>query len=229
MYKHILNNIFKAASCLCFCLLTVSANAASFDMDEYKNILKQAPGLNPEVLELALTANECVKSKGLNKKNKLTILDYSLPSTKKRFWVLDLNKDKVIYSICAAHGRNSGNNFTFTFSNKPQSLSSSIGVFITGDTYFGSHGLSLELFGQEEGFNSNAHKRRVVVHAASYVSEQFVRDHGRIGRSWGCPALNPKFAKPVIQEIKNGTVLFSYYPEKKWLKQSKYLNCKKSK
>ncbi|NQY41796.1 MAG: murein L,D-transpeptidase catalytic domain family protein [Legionellales bacterium] len=198
---------------------------ASYDVSEYKNILKQAPGLSPKVLELALTANECVKKKGLNKKNKLTILDYSKPSTEKRFWVLDLNKDKVIYSICAAHGRNSGNNFTFTFSNKPQSLQSSIGVFITGDTYYGKHGLSLELFGQEDGINSNAHKRRVVIHAANYVSESFAREHGRIGRSWGCPALNPKYTKPVIKEIKDGTVLFSYYPDQKWLNSSKYLNC----
>ncbi len=209
-----------------FAILLPLGSFASYDVTEYKNILKQAPGLSPKVLELALTANECIKKKGLNKKNKLTILDYSLPSTKKRFWVLDLDKDKVIYSICASHGRNSGNNFTFTFSNKPQSLQSSIGVFVTGDTYFGKHGLSLELFGQEEGFNSNAHQRRVVVHAANYVTESFAREHGRIGRSWGCPALNPKFATPVIKEIKNGTVMFSYYPNEKWLKESKYLNCK---
>ena len=222
-------NILKSLS-ICIWLLfgTISFNAvAGYDVSEYKNILKQAPGLTQEVLQMALTANECVKSKGLNKKNKLTILDYSLPSTKKMFWVLDLNKDKVIYSICAAHGRNSGNNFTFTFSNKTMSLQSSIGVFITGDTYFGKHGLSLELFGQEEGFNSNAHKRRAVIHVASYVTENFARDHGRIGRSWGCPALHPKFAKPVINEISNGTVLFSYFPNKAWLQKSEYLHCDK--
>ncbi len=220
------SNIVKAILIMTLSLLTCNSQAF-FNKTEFKNIKKQAPGISDKVLELALSANECAKKKGYNKKNILTILDYSLPSTKKRFWVLDLDKDKVVYSICAAHGRNSGANFTFSFSNKNRSLQSSIGVFVTGDTYIGKHGLSLELFGQEPGFNSNAHSRRVVIHAASYVTEQFARDHGRIGRSWGCPALNPKFAKPVIKEIRNGTVLFSYYPDKKWLNESKYLNCSK--
>ena len=158
----------------CLFVAILSANVfASYDIQQYKNIMKDAKGLNPDVLRLALEANECIKKKGKNKQNKLTILDYSRPSTEKRFWVLDLNKDKVIYSICAAHGKNSGGNFAFTFSNINQSLTSSIGVFLTGDTYYGKHGLSLELFGQEEGFNSNAYQRRVVVHAASYVSEKY--------------------------------------------------------
>lgn len=205
------------------CGLLLSYLACTSATKQQNVILSQANNLQPQILKLALQANQYVRQQGLNKKNILTILDYSLPSTKQRFWVIDLNTNKVVYSICAAHGRNSGDNLPMNFSNIPNSLQSNLGVLITGDSYYGKHGLSLELFGQEPGFNSNAYSRRIVIHAAEYVSEQYIQKYGRVGRSWGCPALNPKYINKVINIIKNGTTVFFYYPEKQWLTKSKFL------
>ena len=185
--------------------------------------LYQKAGIDPKVFELALKAHQKAYREGLTKSKMLTVIDYSKPSTEKRFWVVDLNTDKVVFHTHVAHGSGSGGNLARAFSNKPGSYQSSIGAFVTGDTYRGRHGTSLNLIGLEKGINNNAYNRRIVIHAANYVSEQFIKQHGRLGRSWGCPALSNHLAQPIINTIKNGVLLFAYFPEPYWLKYSSYV------
>lgn len=190
-----------------------------------QEILSHAKLLKPSVLKLALQAYDCAVKKGIEKKPILTIIDYSLPSSERRMWVIDLKNNTVPFYTLVAHGKRSGENMTTHLSNVPESKESSIGVFKTGYTYTGKHGRSLTLFGQEKGFNDHAFARHIVVHGARYVSDDFAKHFGRLGRSWGCPALSKAVVQPIINEIKNGTMLFSYYPQHKWLKNSKFLHC----
>lgn len=180
-------------------------------------------GINPKVLQMALKAHSRAQSLGLAQKKLVTIIDYSIPSTKPRLWVIDPALNKVIFHTHVAHGTNTGDNHARHFSDIPGSLQSSIGVFVTGKTYHGKHGLSLTLHGLERGINGNAEKRRIVVHAADYVNPYIIEKKGRLGRSWGCPALDHKVAKPIIHTIKEGSLIFAYYPDEKWLKRSQFL------
>ncbi|PTN07865.1 L,D-transpeptidase-like protein [Mangrovibacterium marinum] len=145
-----------------------------------------------------------------NNKKVLTIIDYSRPSTEKRLFVLDLSQNKVLFESLVAHGKNSGMDYATQFSNKPQSLKSSPGFYATAETYQGKHGYSLRLDGLEKGVNDHARQRAIVMHSAAYVSEQFIQSTGRLGRSWGCPALPDKLNKDIIDCIKNGTCLYIY-------------------
>ena len=140
-------------------------------------------------------------------------------------WVLDLQKKRILFNSLVAHGKYSGN-FVYAnnFSNADGSLASSLGLFITGETYDGHNGYTLKIKGLERGFNDRAEDRHVVIHGAWYVSEALAKERGSIGRSWGCPALEQKKAGPIINTIKDGTLVFAYYPERSWLKGSKYLN-----
>ena len=177
------------------------------------------PGLNPRVFDLALTAYNKLYQSGYDHQQILTIVDYSKPSTDQRMWVINLNTMQVVAHTLVAHGMGSGGNVPDKFSNASHTHESSLGVFLTENTYQGKHGYSLRLDGLEPGINSNALSRDIVVHSAPYVSESFAKAHGRLGRSWGCLALNPKVANNVIQHIKGGTVVFAYYPNKQWLSQ----------
>ncbi|WP_054412969.1 murein L,D-transpeptidase catalytic domain family protein [Hymenobacter sp. DG25A] len=143
----------------------------------------------------------------------LTIIDFSRPSSQKRLWVIDLEHNRLLHHTLVAHGKNTGENMARTFSNRPGSEMSSVGFFITGPTYTGKHGLSLKLRGMDAAYNSNVTDRAVVVHGADYVSEQFVRQHGRLGRSQGCPALPANQSSAIIQDIKRGTVIYAHAPE----------------
>ncbi len=158
------------------------------------------------------------------KDNLITIIDYSLPSTKERFFVIDLLEKNVLFQSLVAHGRNTGANIAKRFSNIPESKQSSLGFFLTAETYMGKHGYSLRLDGLERGINHNARRRAIVMHAASYVSKAFVRKEGRLGRSWGCPALPKHLSKEVINTIKNGSCMFLYAEDRKFKKQSKFLH-----
>jgi hypothetical protein len=203
-------------------------NANAFSLLSTQNnlessILARAEGLNPNVLRLALNAYGRLYQEGYDKQKMLTIIDYSRPSTERRLWVIDLKNLQVPFYELVAHGKNSGENMSNRFSDNPQSLASSIGVFLTGNTYMGKHGYSLRLQGLEAGFNDKAYAREIVLHAASYVSEAFARAHGRLGRSFGCPAVDATVSTPIINNIKQGTVLFAYYPDKAWLTHSTYL------
>lgn len=184
----------------------------------------KAPQLNKDVLKLALTAYGNASKTGEVKKQVLTVIDYSLPSNKQRMWVFDMRSERLLYNTYVAHGRNSGSNNTPShFSNTHSSKQSSLGTYITKDTYIGHKGYSLNLEGLDKGFNDNAYERRVVVHGAWYVDPDFIKKSGRAGLSWGCPAISQALAKPVINTIKNGSVIFAYFPDKKFLSNSGYL------
>ena len=139
------------------------------------------------------------------------MIDYTKPSTEPRFWVFDLNHTGVLFEELVAHGRNTGDNRAVRFSNQPGSLMSSLGVFLTGDTYIGKHGLSLRLRGLEKGVNDNAMERAIVIHAANYVSEKAGTREGRIGRSWGCPAVRPEISRQLIETVRGGALLLAYF------------------
>jgi hypothetical protein len=187
------------------------------------NLSSQAPQLNPNVLKLALTAYKNASKEGEVKKPVLTVIDYSLPSNKQRMWVFDVNKEKLLYNTYVAHGKNSGGNQASHFSNMSSSKESSLGTYITKGTYIGHKGYSLNIQGLDRGFNDNAYNRRVVIHGAWYVEPDFIKKAGRAGLSWGCPAIAQTLAKPVINTIKNGSVIFAYFPDKRFLSHSGYL------
>jgi hypothetical protein len=182
-----------------------------------------APELPDHTLELALRAWATAFEQGFTRSSVLTVIDYSLPSTERRLWVLDVAKGRVLFHELVAHGRGTGDNLARTFSNRPGSNQSSVGTFLTGPTYRGTHGLSLRLKGLEPGVNHLAEARAIVVHGAQYVSESMARAMGRLGRSQGCPAVREEISGEIIRTIKDGTLLFSYYPDARWEATSRFL------
>ncbi|HEX4044751.1 MAG TPA: murein L,D-transpeptidase catalytic domain family protein [Gammaproteobacteria bacterium] len=187
-------------------------------------IKAQAGNINDHVLRLSLIAYVNTYKKGLStSKSLLTIIDYSKPSSEKRLWVVDLAKGRTLFHTWVSHGKNSGGVNPTSFSNTHSSLKSSIGVFVTDKSYFGGNGYSLRLRGLERGINDNAYHRNIVVHGAWYVNPDNIRKHGQIGRSWGCPAVSQSLAKPLIDTIKDRTVVFAYYPDRHWLRNSQFL------
>lgn len=189
-----------------------------------KLISAKAQNLDPYVVKLGLQAYSKAKEQGLDQKELLTIVDYTKPSTEPRLWVINLKDNNILFQELVAHGKNSGDNIPTSFSNQPSSLKSSLGVFLTEDTYVGKHGYSLRLAGLEKGVNDMAQARDIVVHAATYVGGQFAKIHGRLGRSWGCFAVNPKIATSIINTIKGGSLVFAYYPDRNWISHSLFLS-----
>lgn len=181
-------------------------------------------GLSQKAFQYGLEGYEYLRSKGkLSKDSVLTILDFSLPSTEKRLFVIDLKNAKLLFNTYVAHGRNSGTRFASEFSNKHESYKSSQGFYITRNTYHGKHGFSLRLNGEEKGINDNALSRAIVMHAADYVNKNLIRAQGYIGRSLGCPALPNHIYKPIINEIKDGSLLFIYSPANEYESKSPVL------
>lgn len=194
------------------------------DESVVRTLARQAPGLRADVLRLALDAAQAAGAKGLVRRSDLlTVIDYSLPSTTPRLFVFDLGARKLLFRELVAHGKNSGGNNADHFSNEPGSLESSLGLYVTGSTYIGNNGYSLRLLGLDEGFNDMAEDRAIVMHGASYVSETTANSLGRLGRSWGCPAVRKSVARKLIDTLKSGTPLFAYYPDRQWLAQSRFL------
>ncbi len=186
-------------------------------------------GISPSVLQLALGAVSCAVSSGaIETPRTLTVIDYSLPSTDERLWVFDVPSGRMLFKELVAHGRNTGENMATAFSNVMNSRQSSLGLFVTRDTYVGSNGYSLRMDGLEPGFNGKAMERAIVMHGAPYVDPALAKQQGRIGRSWGCPALRDAIARDVIDTVRGGGVVFSYYPDKNWLSGSQFLNCGQS-
>ncbi len=180
-----------------------------------RSLLRQAPGLSANALKLALDAARSAQERGLvARRDLLTVIDYSIPSSKPRLFVFDLGVRKLLFRELCAHGRNSGDNMATYFSNDPGSLASSVGLFVTDEPYVGGNGYSLRLKGLEQGINDMAWSRMIVLHGAAYVSKAAIRALGRIGRSWGCPAVRPQIARRLIDTLRGGTALFAYYPEK---------------
>lgn len=181
-----------------------------------------APLANPQVLGLAARAVACVR-KSMPVRT-LSVIDYSLPSTQPRLWVFDLEQHRLLFHEWVAHGRNSGENLATHFSNEPGSLMSSLGTFVTDGTYIGHNGYSLRLKGIDGRFNDLAESRAVVIHGASYVDPAFARKQGRLGRSFGCPAVRKDIAHKLIDAIREQSVVFAYYPDARWLQGSRVLD-----
>lgn len=185
--------------------------------------LKEA-GLSLPVFEKALTGFYNLKQAGQTSSSKqiLSIADFDQLSTKKRLYIIDLSKKQLLLNTWVAHGQNSGADEATNFSNINNSFSSSLGFYVTGEIYRGVHGKSLKLDGMDEGFNSNARSRSIVVHGAPYVSNGTIKALGRLGRSQGCPAVAPELADKVINTIEDKTVLFINKSQNDY--HSKYLN-----
>lgn len=193
-----------------FAVATPAAQKASVAVPAA--LASRAKGLSPEVLAAALDAIDCAKARGVSGRDDLlTLIDYSLPSTQPRLWVLDLKRGKVLFHELVAHGSGTGENYATRFSNVKDSRQTSLGLFLTGGTYQGGNGYSLKLKGLEEGVNDRAEERHIVMHGAWYVSPAQVRSQGRLGRSWGCPALSQEIAQTVIDTIKGGSFVYSYH------------------
>lgn len=181
--------------------------------------------LSYEVFRLGMIGYYSLRQQGrIGNKNLLSIIDFTKASTKKRFYTIDLDQLKVIFNTYVAHGKNTGENMATSFSNILHSNQSSLGFYVTGETYVGSKGYSLKLDGMEPGYNDNMRERAVVMHHADYVSEKWIQRYGRIGRSQGCPALPVEIAKDVIDTIKHQTAIFAYYKDDVYLQNSAYLN-----
>ncbi|MFV2072157.1 MAG: murein L,D-transpeptidase catalytic domain family protein [Thermoanaerobaculales bacterium] len=210
-------------------LICLPAAAADEARIGSRTILEQTVNLRPEVLELAIEAFDQAQAAGHVRRPVLTIIDYELPSFEKRLWVIDMEGGRVLFQEWVAHGmgrpRGSGGDMeeALSFSNERGTLKSSLGLFITAETYIGKHGYSLKLDGLEEGVNDNARERLIVLHSAQYVSSDRAEKH-LIGRSWGCPAVRPEIAKELIDRIKDGSVLWVYYPHDEWLEESGFLD-----
>ena len=201
--------------------------AAAFDQKlraTYDALGGEQQGLQFGTFAKAMTGYLNLRQAGrlADDKQLLTVVDFDLPSTEKRLWVFDLATNKVLFHTLVAHGHNSGENEATNFSNTDQSNMSSLGFYATSKEYEGKHGRSLRLEGLDEGFNTNAATRSVVMHGADYVSEEFIKQNGRLGRSLGCPALPLDQYAQIIDAVNGGTCLFINKSDAGY--DSKYLN-----
>jgi hypothetical protein len=207
-------------------LLTFLAGPARAEDRLVAELVAAAPSANPEVLTLAARAADCARKQGmLDGFHRLAVIDYSLPSTTPRLWVFDVDRGRLMFQELVAHGRNTGEQLAARFSNVEGSKMSSLGLFQATETYNGSNGYSLRLRGLDAGFNDNAMSRAIVMHGAPYVNESIAERLGRLGRSWGCPAVRKEIARVMIDTLKGGALLFAYYPDQKWLREAPTLSC----
>ena len=207
-----------------FVLLSSQAYAESTT----RLLTRLAPEANPRVLNLALEARECAaKNLSQSLSPRLAVIDYSLPSTQIRLWVFDIETRKLLFAEHVAHGQGTGENFARDFSNRDGSHQTSLGLFRTTETYNGKNGYSLKMQGLEPGTNDAAMSRAIVMHGAPYVNPAAAKQQGRLGRSWGCPAVRPEVAQAVIDSLKNGQMIFAYYPDTKWLAHSPFIDCRR--
>ncbi len=203
-------------------------NLTSADI-HFNLIVNNVDNIHPlpesNVLNLGIIGYMRLLEEGKIEKGKpLTVIDFSLPSTEKRIWVIDIKNGMILHHDLVSHGRNSGNLMAEKFSNVNSSFMSSLGFYLTGETYFGKHGYSLRLDGLEETFNGNARERAIVIHGADYAEENFAKQTGRLGRSLGCLALPNQSAPVVIDLIKDQSCIFIYGNNIEYLTQSRFLN-----
>ena len=191
-----------------------------------ETLRRLASDADPQVLASALSAVQCAQASGVGEHaSRLAVIDYSRSSRMPRLWVFDLQEAKLLYREHVAHGQGTGDDKAERFSNRPGSLQSSLGLFFTTDTYQGRNGYSLRMDGLEAGINDQAMSRAIVMHGAAYVDPAAAQRQGRLGRSWGCPAVRREVARPIIDDLKGGQFIFSYYPDPQWIAQSKLLRC----
>lgn len=186
-------------------------------------------GLDPRVWAHATRLLGCARATDATlRPDRIAVIDFSLPSSAPRLWVVDLAQGDVLLHTRVAHGRTSGERLAGSFSNEPGSHASSLGLYRGAEVYRGRHGRSLRLDGLEPGFNDRARERAIVVHGAEYATEAFVDDHGRLGRSWGCPAVAPEVSDPLIDLLADGTALVAWYPDPDWLVSSASVHCERA-
>jgi len=203
---------------------TTKVSSANWISKETNALEPQASNLSPTVLKVGLTAYLKAREKGLDNKQVLTIIDFSKPSDERRMWVINVKSAKVLMNTWVAHGSGSGERYATSFSNTSHSLKSSLGVFVTTQSYSGGHGYSLRVQGLEHGINDNAYNRAVVFHSAAYAGGDVAKSRGRLGRSWGCMAVGQNIIKPLVDTIKDNTVVVAYYPDQRWLQHSTWVN-----
>jgi hypothetical protein len=205
---------------------STGADSADAEMEMiYDSLQLKKMGLNKEAFKYAYTGYKKLEEEGkLNKEGLITICDFSQSSRRKRFYLIDLNEYKLLFNTYVAHGKNSGGEYAKKFSNKPESLQSSLGFYKTKRTYYGGHGLALTLSGLEPGYNDKAERRKIVLHGSQYIGDNYKRWGRYMGRSFGCPAVPMKQSKKIINAIKDGSCLFIYHPSKNYLTGSKILN-----
>ena len=202
------------------------ATASAHGDDPAGALARLAPDADPDVIALGLSAMQCAQAHGTGAgATRLAVIDYSRSSLTPRLWVFDLAARKLLWHEWVAHGQGSGEDVPHRFSNTDGTHASSLGLFFTRDTYQGRNGYSLRMDGLEPGFNDAALARAIVIHGAAYVNAETGRAMGRLGRSWGCPALRTAVARPIIDMLKNGQFVFSYYPEQAWLARSALAQC----
>lgn len=206
--------------------VTEFVSGAEANSDIFAFVKLAEMGLSINIFNMAIKGLKKLDDSGkLINTSIITIADYSQSSNKKRLYVIDLKNKKLLFNTYVAHGRNTGDEFATSFSNKEGSYKSSLGFYVTEKSITGAHtGFSLLLRGVEKGFNDNALKREIIIHAADYATENFIKKYGRLGRSFGCPALPPEFNKAIIETIKGGTCLFIYNPNNNYLFSSSLLN-----
>lgn len=186
-------------------------------------LTRLAPDANPEVLTHAASALACADPEA----ERLAVIDFSLPSTEPRLWVFDLAEERLMFEELVSHGQGTGDAMAETFSNVQGSHQSSLGLFRTLNSYYGRNGYSLRLEGLEPGINDLAYQRAIVIHGADYVSDAFIRQTGRLGRSQGCPAVRQEVTYPLIDSLKEDHYLFAYFPDSEWLESSAFLSCER--
>lgn len=197
----------------CLSLASPTRAAAMSESAVVDRVVESTGGPARAALEAAMRAYDRAQREGrIAHPGLLTLIDYTRPSLDRRLWVIDVQSGDVLFNELVAHGRGSGDNVATTFSNQDESHMSSLGLFVTRDAYVGHNGYSLRLDGLDKGLNDHALARAIVIHGAAYVSDVVAKQIGRLGRSWGCPAVRPEVARSLIDTIKNGTVVFAYGP-----------------
>ncbi len=199
-------------------------NLQNLGNELFGNLKSEVQKPDTGVFMKAITGFFNLKACNQIKKNILTIIDFSLSSSLERMWVIDLDNMAIIHRNLVAHGRNSGDEYATSFSNVPHSCKSSLGFYVTGETYYGNHGKSLFLDGAEPGINDKARPRAIVMHGAEYVSHDFVNRYGRLGRSFGCPAIPVEDHEKIITMLAGGSCIYIYSPDKEYLAASGLLN-----
>ncbi|MGP9795977.1 murein L,D-transpeptidase catalytic domain family protein [Halomonas sp. 86] len=218
--------------CLPFAFISLPLYASSFFSDVASTpppgvlslnhqLLQLAPSATPEALRLAAQALSCADPDV----ERLAVIDYSLPSTERRMWVFDLRQHTLLFEELVSHGQGSGDAQADAFSNIPESYQSSLGLFRTMNSYYGRNGYSLRLNGLEPEVNDLAYERAIVIHGADYVSDDFIAQTGRLGRSHGCPAVRQDITYPLIDSLRDDQYVFAYYPDEEWLASSNFLRC----
>lgn len=207
------------------CFYTSSQLFENYCDSLYAHLFTSENKPSRKVFNYAMKGYSYCLSKGyVVKKNVVSFIDYSLSSNKKRMWVIDLKQEKLLFHELVAHGRNTGNEYARKFSNVSNSYQSSLGFFITGEIYDGKHEMSVKLNGLERKYNTKALDRGIVIHGADYVSETYIQENQRLGRSLGCPAVSQQVISSIAETIADGTCLFSYYPNRTYLRYSKFVN-----